>query len=416
MQEPGDGRSGVGMKSAIALVCAAAAVVFVLYIIFEINPGDRCEGIPTAGKDLQHASGGIREWSDEPGNKEEPRSSEKEPLLPAGGPARFVLVKGKVVDRNGSPFPDVVVAFRGRAGIREDGESSEESLAALDGLLLKKAVKSGPEGLYETAIPSGRYRLSAHIVSPKRSHGLWFEPEELQIPAVKEFVKDIVFSLPLCEIRGTALRAGGGPIENLGVALCSQEGRFFRRRGTDQQGKFSFPQIAPGTYRLRFERGGCSVRGLLFPWQISRAPEKSPERWPEVRVEEGDREIVYDLTLATPVRLTASVAPPQGGWTPGLKLCLLQAEPVVDAYRIIPGESRPARAPLPALGQKFFYSSPIREKGDAVFSSLFPGKYIAAIHGLPDGQARPDPLMISIDSFPEEQKKIFPSLFYRIYD
>lgn len=371
-------RAGV----AAALLVIAAAVV-AAFLIFGDTAPDRDGSAPPRGSEA--GSTGRGENGTEAGTAGGTIDAVPERVLlhpPGGGAADGdvgpVLVKGKVSNPEGAPLQGVVVSFQ------ESDETGEGGFAAA-------AVESGPVGSYAAAVAPGRYTVAARIRSSMRGHDLWYEPARIEIPPAKEFVHHILFTRPLCSIRGKAYLVAGGPLQGIGVALGTLQGKFIRRMETGADGLFQFEGVAPGDYRFLFERGPRNRR-LIFPWKESRAPERSAERWPKLRVKPGDRELRVDLPMAEPLKVTGRAVVPGGVVSRNLVL-FLREDPQKTESRLV-GETR-------------LYSSMVRDDGTVGFHTVYPGPYLAYIHGIPEGRARPDPLPVTIDPFSEGQERLF---------
>jgi protocatechuate 3,4-dioxygenase beta subunit len=366
-----------GMAQSRGLIAAAlAALLIMAAALILFGPGSDREGNGDA-PDPTGRKADVREDSGEPDGNEGAAEPTGERILVrprAAEEADPVRVHGRVIDPDGAPMAAVGVAFRRRSSSGEEG-------------MLEAAVRSGGDGSYEIALSPGDYTAAAAVATQRRGHDLRFEPVRVTVPAAREFVFDIVFTRPRCRVAGSVTRPGGEPIEDVGVGLCTPDLRFLRRTATAPDGSFVFEGVASGTYRLHCDKGP-NARRLAFPWQPSLAPEKSPDRWPRLVVEPADREIDLHLTMAAPVKVAGMVLA-RGLDLPRSGRLFIRELPG-DSGGLVPGQRR-------------LYSGAVKEDGSFFINDVFPGEYLAALYGLPDGIARPDPVAVRIDPFLPEQ-------------
>jgi len=278
-------------------------------------------------------------------------------------------VAGGVFDPDGVPRPGLIIAFERRPEPESPG-------------ILEGAVKSDDAGRYALNLTPGPYTVQVSVPSPKLSSTMLFVPQDLEIPETRQFPLDLHAIRPLCQIWGTVNRSDNTPLEGVGVALCTPSLNHLERTSTAGDGTFFFTPVAPGSYRLFFDRGPLA-RKLLFPWKRSHAPERSPDRWPKLVVGPGDRELDYHLTLAAPVELRGSVSTSWSNFASGALVFLQEIVTEQDGR---------------TLGSRRFYSSPVRN-GELFYNAVYPAEYSAYLYGVPDGQARPSPQRIAVDPF-----------------
>ncbi len=362
-----------------------AAVALAAYLIFAGNSPDGGEGGTSSSSGKQHSSVASGGENQQAGAAVEPMEIDPERVLlnaPVGRgedeKTRLVTVQGRVSRPDDAPLPGVLVSFE-----EIDSEGEGQFAAAV--------VESRPDGTYAVRISPGRFIVSAHIRSRKLGHDLWFEPAQVQVPPQEAFLYDIRFTRPLCTIHGKAHLMGRGPLEGVGVGLCNMQGRFIRRLSTGPDGIFEFEGVAPGDYRFLFDRGPGNRRYIL-PWKESNAPERSPDRWPMLRIKPGEREVWIDLPLSEPMNVVGRVVVP-GAVTPQGHLVLLREDSRKTGQRL--------------LGRRRSYSAVVRGDGTVRFNAVFPGPYLVRVHGTPEGRARHDPLSVVLDPLSTDQEQLF---------
>jgi len=366
------GKAGTrGLVLAAAAAAVLAAVVLIL-LDFGSDPGTVAG---RSGPDALEAGDRAAPGDGEDAGDERILAAERVLLGPrAGAEPSAVRVHGRVLDPEGVPLAAVGVAFR------------QGSLSA-EGGILEGAVQSGVGGSYEIRLAAGTYAVLAAIGSQRRGHDLWYEPESVAVPAAEEFDHDVVFTRPLCEVRGSVTRPDGTPVAGVGVGLCTPAARFLRKTDTARDGTFSCGAVAPGTYRLLFDKGP-NARRLSFPWPRSLAPESSPDRWPLLAIDPGEREIALHLTMAAPVKVSGMVLA-RGMEIPAGGRLFIREDPEVPES-VLPWRRR-------------LYSAAVGADGSFFLNDVFPGAYLACIYGLADGLARPDPVPVRVDPFLPEQ-------------
>ncbi len=369
------------MKYSHAALLAIGLVALVAAAILLLRDGEDL-GSATAGDRTAHqAAESVR--SDPITEREgdlDPASSERVlvPPLWADSETRTIL-RGIAYDPDGSAMESVIVAV----------EQSEVAPGAggAERFKLRGVIETDVGGSFQLELPAGDYRISAHLATQSRSHDLWFEPETVSLAEGEELVHHIRFVRPRSTICGTITTTLGRPLD-VGVALCNMAGKHLRRAMTDGAGFYSIDGVAPGTYRFLVERGAQTGK-ILLPWRESRAPERSAERWPAVRVDAGDEIVRHDLTLAEPVKVS-------------LRVSLSGPEEFSEGGTVFLREAA-GGGDVPRLGEPRVYAFPLKTGGNTTAKTLFPGEYTAYFWGVPDGMARPDPLRLAVRPTPEEQ-------------
>jgi hypothetical protein len=222
-----------------------------------------------------------------------------------GGPSPSQVKVSGSVTAQGEPVPGALIT----AMLLDDGEERPSVAVTADG-----------SGEYELKLrDAGKWRFSV------QADGEW-TAVVLDVPRVAEY--EYEFRLPEARLVGLLTGPDGSPLPEMQLSLVEKESdgirnNFFaqRRTATDEQGRFEFKHLQPGTYHLR--SGGTEFGGFGF------FEEKGQEFGRVIVVIEvvSDNETIErDVQLPGAGKLHGTVSNVTGQWISGARIRVTDEE------------------------------------------------------------------------------------------